>query len=119
MQRRVSMTEWIGLLAGPLAWSVDALVIYALAPWSCEHVRLPLHIAALVCLAGAIAGGVIAWRNWREVWGWPSPMDEPSLGRDRFLAVVGVMSAALFAAVIIAQWIAVMMLDPCAPGASL
>jgi hypothetical protein len=44
--------------------------------------------------------------------GWPESPDELGLGRTRLLAVLGMMSGTLFALVILAQWIAVMVL-PC------
>lgn len=105
---------WIGLLAGPAAWAVQLQTVYTLAPWSCDHSNLlPLHLVTSLCLAGAIGGGWLAWKKWQEIGGWPGGDEDVDSGRVRLMSVVGIMSSALFALVILAQWFAVVMLDPC------
>src|SRR4051794_33456150 len=65
---------WLGLLAGPVAWGANHLVVYNLAQWAREGgPSAPMHLSCAVFLAVAICGGRVAWRNWKEGGGWPSP----------------------------------------------
>ncbi len=104
---------WAGFLAGPVAWAVQLQSGYTLAAWQCDNgPHWPLHLASLVCLLAATGGGYLAWGHWRAVGGWPSGTDEPTGGRVRLMAVLGMMTAVLFSLVIVAQWVALMVL-PC------
>ncbi len=103
--------EWFGLLTGPVAWSVQLTLAYALSSWTCDGDTLaPLHVASLLCLAAAAAGGVAAWRWWRSLGGWPSDHDEAAAGRTRLMLLLGVMTGTLFSLVIVAQWLAAVVL---------
>lgn len=99
---------WVGVLAGPVAWAVQLQAVYAEAAWAVGNgPHWLLHATSLACLLAAVAGG---WLAWQSVSGWPSDRDEPAAGRTRFLALLGVMSGATFALVIVAQWVAAMTL---------
>jgi hypothetical protein len=103
--------EWLGLLAGPVAWSVQLVLVYALSSWTCDGDTLaPLHVASAVCLLVAVAGGYFACRWWRSLGGWPSDHDEAAAGSSRTMLVLGVMTGTLFSFVIIAQWLAAVVL---------
>jgi hypothetical protein len=102
---------WAAVLAGPVAWAVQLQTVYALAApagegWS----EAPLHVVSLLCLLAAAGGGYLAHRGWRTVGGWPSGADEAATGRARLLTVLGQLTGALFAVVILAQWTAAVML---------
>jgi hypothetical protein len=74
---------------------------------------LPLHLLSLATLALAVAGGVVAWREWRRA-GREWPGEGPgTLPRSRFIAVLGLLGAPLFALTIVAQWVANLFLNPC------
>lgn len=104
---------WVGFLAGPVAWAVQLLTVFTLTAWRCDGgPAWVLHLASLVCLLAAAGGGYLAWRDWRTVGGWPGGSDEVTAGRTRLMAVLGMMTGALFAVVILAQWVAVIVL-PC------
>lgn len=118
IQKRHDVALWTGLFAGPVAWIVQFLLIYILAPQVCGNVikDFVLHLPALLCLLTAIAGAVLAWRNWRTAGrSWPSERDPPDVTRIRFLSLLGVMTASLFALVIAAQWLSILFLPPCPP----
>ena len=104
---------WLGLLAGPVAWAVQLLAVFSMAAWVCDGgpAWLP-HLASFLCLLAAAAGAYLGWRDWRRVGGWPESSDAVDLGRTRLMVVLGLMSGTLFSLVILAQWIAVMVL-PC------
>jgi hypothetical protein len=105
---------WTGLLLPPAAFLLNLELAYALVPNACSSGNeLSVHLVHLVCLALAVFGGVTAWRFWRrsgETW----PGDEGGpVARSRFMAGLGFLTSALFALVILAQWIPSFMLSPC------
>ena len=106
---------WLGLLLPPLAWTVQLAVMYVIQPWECLHpdaLQYQTRYRAGGLLI-ALAGGVVAWRRWhalREPA--PEPMEQLR-SRGRFMALLGVLLSALFALVIIAQWIPNHLLSPC------
>ena len=102
---------WAGLLAGPLAWVVQLQGMFMLSAWATETRHFtPLHLVSVLCMLVAVGGIALAWRSWRTVGGWPSGGDEPPVARVRYLTVVGMMGDVLFACVIVAQWLAVVIL---------
>jgi hypothetical protein len=105
---------WTGLLLAPVAFLANLEIGYALVPAACTaRSTLPLHLVNAASLALALVGGLIAWRSWNTVGRvWPNGEAGP-IGRSRFLAALGVLLAAQFALVILAQWLAVFLLDPC------
>lgn len=108
------LSLWAGALAGPVAWFVQLQGVYALTMKACDgQTRVMLHLAALACVLLAGAGAGLSWHNWRGVRGWPSDWDQGSAARVRFLSVLGMLTGALFLVVMLAQWIAVFLLDPC------
>lgn len=104
-------TSWGGLLAGPLAWGVSTQLNYALVEWQCEH-RLPvIPLAAAVLVLLAMAGGALSWRAWRS--GGASFKSEREPETERFVAMLGMLTAALFALVVAMQGMASLILDEC------
>ncbi len=113
MRLRVTDTPvlWVGLLAGPVAWGVHLQGAFAISAWATERNNpVPLHAISLLCLLTTLGGGALSWRAWRTVGGLPSGTKTPDTAHVRYLSVVGVMTGVLFACVIVAQWIAVVML---------
>jgi hypothetical protein len=105
---------WFGLFAGPAAFLLNLQISYMLAPQSCRAgSTVALHVTNVACLALAVAGGLIAWRSWRRT-GREWPGDEGGvISRSRFMAALGVMTSALCALVVVAQWIPTLFLSPC------
>jgi hypothetical protein len=104
-----------GLFAGPAAWAMQLQVVYALVPWACKHHRTYLlHVMTATFLLVSVAGGLLAWREWRRVGGgWPSGTEGDPDTRSRFMAVLGIFTSALFTLVILAQWVPAFVFDPC------
>src|SRR4051794_1048378 len=103
---------WAGLLAGPVAWVIELQAVYALAEWACKSGNMvPLHLTVLACLLVALAGVWISLSHARP----PRPAGAADGGdaRVRLMAALGMMTGGLFALVILAHWIAVMLLGPC------
>ena len=105
---------WTGVLLAPLAWLANLELAYLLVHPSCSRdATLPVHAVHAVCLLLALAGGLTAWRTWRTAGGrWPADEGGP-VARTRFLAGLGLAVSALFALVIVAQWIPSFVLDAC------
>ena len=103
-----------GLFLPPIAVLANIEIGYALVPAACSaQSALPLHLVNAVCLALAIAGGLIARRILKAVGiGWEEEDGSPP-ARTHFLAGVAVLLSGISALVIVAQWMAVFLLDPC------
>jgi hypothetical protein len=105
-------TLWFGLVAAPLAWSVQMLASSALVGRDCYPHEIPLATPlwrglwpvllgiCLVCIAVAISGGVTALRSWQQ-----TRQEHPDSvhglltrgeGRTRFMAMSGVLISLLF-----------------------
>ena len=106
--------RWVGVLAGPLATLTQLQVNYALVRWACDSGRERyLHVVALAALLVTIAGGLLSWRNWRLAGGGWEEDGAGVIPRSRFMALVGVLLNLHSALVVIAQWIAVFVYNPC------
>jgi hypothetical protein len=108
---------WGAFLAGPVAWCVNLECSYALAPHACAvRDHLLLHLSTLACLGAAAAGGGLAWL----IWGWhgretPTEAEAGPGSGAHFLSVLGLVFDPFFALLIVSQWLAIAMLDPCPP----
>ncbi|MFN2564910.1 MAG: hypothetical protein ABR499_07875 [Gemmatimonadaceae bacterium] len=112
--RRSTVTQWFGLLAGPLAMLGNLQAQYALVPWACYNgVRFAVHIPPVVFLAVVGAAAILARREWRA--GGAGEPDAASgvLARARFLGALGVATSAFFGLVIVAMWLADAFLNTC------
>lgn len=105
---------WTGILAGPIVWAIDLLASYAIVKWVCRtdnHAALNLiSFASLAVVLAAAAISYMALTSTRH--------DVPTDGgrprqRARFMAMLGLVSCALFALQIIAGAIPHWVLDAC------
>ena len=105
---------WIGLLLPPIAVLADLTIAYALVPRACAtRNTLPIHLAHAGGLLLVLGGGLAAWRTWRMLGGgWPES-EGGREARSRFLAGMGVLFSGLCGLLVLAFWIAVLLLDPC------
>jgi len=115
----MSVREYSETLAGVVVAPVLALtnqeLIYAVTTWACGHRMGALtHIVPAVCLCLSIAATLLAYRTWSSVG--RGTDDEPATleSRARFLALLGTAIGAFSSAVILAQWAAIFVFDPCA-----
>jgi hypothetical protein len=110
---RVGMLPiFFGIAAAPIAWDTQLIVGSAFVGHACYPTTLPLSepqwpalwltlvVVSLVGIAVAVAAGLVSWRNWRlthdEKGGGEHHVLESGQGRTRFLAMVGMMTSALF-----------------------
>ncbi len=108
--------QMTGVLVPPIATLAGMQVAYGIVDTACRHGSQDLtgvHIVRLVTLLVVLGAGVVAWREWRSV-GVEHPGDGGSVAaRTRFTAWVGVFASAVFSLVVIAQWLATLILAPC------
>jgi hypothetical protein len=102
-----------GLIAGPGAWAVSTQLNYALAPLTCGRTTLIVGLPALALAVLAIIGGVISWAAWQPTWLRGEMFIEDDGRAHKFVAGLGVLSATLFAAVILMQGAAALVLNGC------
>ncbi|MDB5953149.1 MAG: hypothetical protein JWR65_5004 [Massilia sp.] len=109
------MANWPALLLAPMLALTDAAVAYALVTPSCsrqDHAGLHALFAfsLLACL-------VMTWpaaRNWLR-WRTAGAPSGPAAGsRRKFVAQVATMAGLLSALVMLAEWLPVWILSPCA-----
>lgn len=103
-----------GLLCAPLAFLTQLTVNYAVVPRACSsgHAYAP-HLVTILFLLIALAGGFVAWRNWRDAGQVESGEGGGRVERSRFLAVMGLLLSGLITLVFIAQWIPQFLISPC------
>lgn len=114
-QARGMAVLWFALLAGPLAWMLGLNAQYSLVRVACaKDNMLYLHAVSVLTLLLALAGGWVAWREWKLT-GRHGPDEEAggTLARSRFMVGLALLASALFGVAILAQWVANFFLNPC------
>ena len=113
-EKRRQFWLWVGLLLPPIVWSVQLQTIYLLNENGCLTGNfLPVHITSFASLILSIVGGLIAWYCWTETDAeWKSEQGG-TIPRSRFMAILGMMTSALFTLVIFAQWLPTALGVPC------
>jgi hypothetical protein len=104
----------LGLVLGPFAALANQQLTYVVNMWACGHrERGVMHLIPILCLLVVAATGVAAHLNWRSL----GRGFEDELGaietRSRFMAILGIAISAFCAIVILAQWLAIFVFDPC------
>jgi hypothetical protein len=111
-----NLALWIGFLGPAVLWGIQLQLNYALVPWVCVHGRafFVLHLSTLFFFILTASGGAMCARFWK------TPLRKDDLAsseavekRSRFMAMVGMMMAALFALLILAQGCANFFINPC------
>lgn len=100
---------WLAMVGSPAIWLIQFQTIYMLVYPACgSHHNAVINATCagfFLCIA-VIA--IVAWRNWSNA----HPAETAGRTR-RFMAMAGVLVSLLFLIVVIAQWIAALMIDPC------
>lgn len=121
------LTLLFGVAAAPIFWAGQLILGYAVTAYACypgDHPVRPdfgsglfsaMIVFDLVALATSAAGGLVSWRAWRVVRrdGGPRHTLHTGEGRDRFLAMWGLLSSLWFFFAILFNAIASVMVTPC------
>ena len=116
-----AFTRWPGLLSlslgvllGPVIALTNQELIYAANMWTCGHgYRGTMHLIPLLCLLVTIGAAITAFRDWRAAGGGVEEEAATIASRTRFLAMMGIGISAFSSLVVIAQWAAILVFDPC------
>jgi hypothetical protein len=115
---------WIGILAAPIAWVSLELIGYYFAARSCEpggggipmlgtgHPRATHAALSVIAAIIALLGLMTAAMNLRSLMREPKPAST-EWGRARFMALVGVLTSALFLGGIILFGIPAFLVNAC------
>lgn len=108
------VAQWVSVLGGPIATLLNLQVNYTMVQWACTSGNAwTLHVVHLITLLMAIGAAALGRSLWTRTGGeWPDA-GGGSASRSRFLAAFGALSSVFFALVIIAMWVAVMVIGPC------
>lgn len=114
---RGSLRLWLALGTPPLVWFAAQNAGYFFVAWACartngDRVLYGIAIAALLLCLGA---GLLSLSILRDIGASGDDADDDRIQRTRFLARIGVAGAVIFALILIGQWIAIAILDPCMP----
>jgi hypothetical protein len=110
---RTSLALWFGLLGGPAAGFANVMVGYPAVDRACvSNSSVVLHVLTLTFLAITVLAGIVSWRLRRRAGDWPATAGG-FLPRSRFMATVGILSAAVSAFGIILQWIPIFFIGAC------
>ena len=105
----------LGLLLAPVVALMNQELIYATDIWACGHsLRATIHIVPALCLVVTIGCIVTAFRNWQAVGEGLEEEAATVAARTRFLALMGIVISVFSSLVILAQWAAVFVFQPCA-----
>lgn len=121
------LTLLFGTAAAPIFWAGQLMLGYAVTAYACYPGDHPVQVhfgSALfntiivfdgVALVACAAGGLVSWRSWRHV-----RQDNGSRhtlhtgeGRDRFLAMWGLLSSLWFFFAVLFNTIASIAVTPC------
>lgn len=121
----------LALFGAPLFWVAQMSLSEPLAAYACYPHQVPLPaplwadlsvilaMISLICLAGGLLSGYVAWTLWRQASPRPgvTGAGEHALdvdgGQTRFLARLGTMSSFVFIVAILFTGCAVLLVPPC------
>jgi hypothetical protein len=106
--------QWWKVLVPPTVFLTELGITYAYVPRACDAQRTEvLHWILLASLAIVCVAGVLAWRDYVAL-GRRLPHDHGTPEeRARFLALLGVLTCALFAVAMLGQGVAHFSVSPC------
>ena len=101
---------WIGILLPPAAWLAQLQALYLSSEYGCTTSNFTRnHIVVVFALIVSLIGWAFAWREWTK----SRDVNSGGRMRHRFMALIGVLTGALFSLLILAQWLPTIMGVPC------
>jgi hypothetical protein len=107
-------TQWFSILGPPIAVFTQQQLAYMLVQPACmRRAMLLLQLPALVGLSITAIAGTLAWRERTQARRRFSTDNGAVVGLDLFFGWVGLALSSLALALILAQWLPILFLDPC------
>ncbi|HXT16135.1 MAG TPA: hypothetical protein VN706_10935 [Gemmatimonadaceae bacterium] len=116
-----AFTRWPGLLSLALGWVLSPTValinqelIYSTNMWACgRNQPAAMHVVPALCLIVTIGVAMTAYKDWKAAGGGVEEEAADVATRTRWMGLVGVVVSVFSALVILAQWAAIFVFDPC------
>jgi hypothetical protein len=114
-------SRWPGQLVLMMSWLFPPVLVlwnqemsYMTIPWACARGAYPaIHVVPVICLAAVGLLGWLAVLDWRRAGGGRDEDSATIIARSRFLALLGMFSAAYAALIILAMWLPMFFFDAC------
>ena len=114
MRWRGLLSVSLGLVLGPTVALVNQQLIYSVNMWACGRgLHGVMHIIPALCLVVVAGTGIGAYLNWIAVGRGLEDEHDSVATRTRFAALLGMAISLFSAIVIVAQWAAIFVFDPC------
>lgn len=114
-----------GVAAAPLAWNIELLIGTALTGHQCYPGYMPLAsptwsgtwwfllTLSLAAIVVGIAGALVSWRSWARTHDEHASAAHSGEGRNRFLALCGMLTSGLFLIALLFTLAVVLMVPIC------
>jgi hypothetical protein len=110
----IAFRLWIGMLLPPAAWAAQLQSLYLTSEFGCKSSNFTWnHVVVVAALALSLLGGAIAWREWLASGATNDAEGSDRMSRRRFMAMLGILTSALFTVTIFAQWLPTLVGVPC------
>ena len=104
----------LGVLLGPVIALANQQTIYSTNMWACGHgAHAVMHVVPAVGLLVSIGVAMLAYRDWSAVGRGTQDETDGAEARTRFVALLGISASLLSSLVIVAQWAAIFVFEPC------
>jgi len=105
---------WVGMLLPPIAWAAQLQTLYLTSEYGCASSNFFWnHVASICAFTLSFFGGFTAWREWHAAGASTEDESGKPISRRRFMSMVGILTGALFSAIIFAQWLPTALGVPC------
>lgn len=112
--RRITAALWFAVLGPPILWALRFGVNYGLMPLGCTAgLTWLFHLVSALALVLLVVMGLTGYRFWKAASAVPREDADDLTRRTRFMGLLGMLSAALFVVVVIAEALAIIMIHPC------
>jgi hypothetical protein len=104
----------LGVVLGPIVGLVNQVFIYASNMWACGRgAGASMHVIPAICLLITVVAGLMSYRDWKRAGGGVEDEASDVQTRTRFLSILGLSMSVFSSLVILAQWIAIGVFQPC------
>jgi hypothetical protein len=104
----------LGVLLGPVVALINQQLIYSVNMWACGRgMHQTMHIVPALCLIVALGAAWTAYSDWNTVGRGVEDEAATIATRTRFTSLLGIAISLFSAVVILAQWAAIFVFDPC------